>query len=135
MPFKFNPFTGNFDLVNPEKFENIYLKQASEDISALKIVRAISDTQIAIADNDTYTKSKAFGVALTASTTGGNVRVQTFGEIKDASFLFPINEPLFLGSNGVITITPPILGFVINIGYSLGNGAIFIDINEQIELP
>ena len=74
------------------------------------------------------------GISIQAGLTGQDIAVLLFGKIEDASFNFPLNEPLFLDLNGVITSTPPTTDFSVNIGHSLGLGAIFIDIKEPIEL-
>lgn len=109
-------------------------KIADESISALRVVAAVSETNVALADKDSFQDAKALGVSINAANTGENVKVVTFGEIKDSFFNFPLNEPLFLGDNGVITDIAPSDVFNTTIGHSLGPGAIFVNIREPIEL-
>ena len=132
MGFKFNPTTSKLDLVNDEN-SNQYTKTASHIISALKLISAIDETSVAYAENDSYENSKVLGITLNAAGIGDDVTIQCFGEIKDPSFNFTVNEPLFLGSNGTITSTPS-NPFVVNIGHGMGSGSIFLKINEQIEI-
>lgn len=137
MSYKFNPFTGTLDYFENSgeaKLPNIGEFEAGEAISALKLVRASDLATVLIGEKDTYVNSKCLGVALNTVLAGETLEVQEFGKLEDAFFNFPLNEPLFLGLNGLITDTPPVSGFSINIGHGLGTGAIFIDIREQIEL-
>tara|TARA_R110000803_G_scaffold162194_1_gene225811 strand:+ start:21086 stop:21463 length:378 start_codon:yes stop_codon:yes gene_type:complete len=123
-------------LIPKKKFESqtVLEKIADEAISALKCVTSVSTTNVELADSLDFNDSKVLGVAVTAGNIGEKIKIITFGEIKDASFIFTLNEPLYLGNNGLITQAPPAIGFVTTIGHGLGNGAIFININESIEL-
>lgn len=141
MSYKFNPFTGNLDYF--EESESIVNDSAkflvddrvlAENISALKLVRAINESEIVLAEPTTYNESKVLGVTLQGGVTTDEVEVLLFGKLEDPSFNFPLNEPLFLTTNGTITDVPPVTGFSANIGYSLGLGAIFINVQEQVEL-
>jgi hypothetical protein len=136
MSWKYNPFTQELDYFeerdSAKRLED--KKTCAEVISALKIVRAINDTEVVLADNLTYTNCKALGIALQAGNIGTEIDILLLGKVTDPAFTFTINEPLFLTAGGVITSTPPSNNFSVNIGHSLGNGAIFININEPIEL-
>lgn len=137
MSYKFNPFTGTLDYYEntaTTKLPNIGIFEAGEVISALQLVRASDLDTVLIGEPNTYTNSKCLGVALSTVAIGEVLNVQEFGKLEDAFFNFPLNEPLFLGANGLITDVAPVAGFSINIGHGLGAGAIFIDIREQIEL-
>jgi len=141
MSFKFNPLTGQLDYFEEQTTPVIDAAKrledsrvCSEDISALKLVIAISDTNIILANKTDYINSKVLGISLQAGVTGSTIDVLLFGKIEDPFFSFPLNEPLFLDLNGTITNVPPTIDFSVNIGHSLGVGAIFIDIKEQIQL-
>ncbi len=108
-------------------------KIANETISALKLVVAVNDERVEIAEPDNYNNSKVLGVAITGGNVNDEINIVTFGELKDSFFNFTLNEPLFLEANGTITETPPTTGFVVTIGHGLGSGAIFVNINEQID--
>lgn len=137
MSYQYNPLTGQLDLntksggSNPsdgEKVQKIYT--ASEDISALRMVRAQTPTSVSIADKDLLEDARAMGISINAATTGNDVTVVTFGQVDDASFLFSANDCLFLGDDGAITDIPPTTGHNVPIGFGLGNGSIFIDIDN-----
>jgi len=114
-------------------FESI----ANEDIAAFDMVRLVSDTNVGLTSDDTYANSKAIGIALEAKLTGETIRILTFGIVPlNPSFLFTINEPLFLSTSGAITNTPTVIvgEFVTQIGQGLGVGSIFINIEEPEEI-
>ncbi len=140
----FNPFTGTLDFVggrtngttpsdSAAKLIDEYI--AAETISALQAVKLVDENSCELADSElTFDEGKVVGLALNAGTVGTTIRVQTFGIVEDASFTFPLNEPLFLKTNGTISNIPNTSGFNVQIGHSLGNGAIFVQIREPIEL-
>ena len=139
MSWKFNPFTGNLDYFEETEIVDSAKRLSDtricdENISALKLVRAVNDTDIVLANKTDYIESKVLGIALQTGVTGNEIEVLLFGKVEDSFFTFPLNQPLFLDLNGAITSTPPTTDFSVNIGHSLGLGAIFIDIKEQIEL-
>lgn len=112
-------------------------KTYSETISALKLVTASSNTEVKGATPDTLENSIVMGVALQTGIAGFDGRVHILGILDDPSFNFNVNELLYLGENGEITNVPPSLPnsqFSTTIGYSLGTGSIFIQIEQPIEL-
>jgi hypothetical protein len=103
-------------------------------ISALKLVRAIDKNTVEVADADLndLALSTSFGLSLQGGPTGSLIDVATFGKVEDAFFNFPNGTQLYLGSAGAIVATPPTTGFLLPIGYSMGAGAIFINISKPI---
>lgn len=134
MSYKFNPFTNTMDRVSEGANAITDSYEADETISALKLVTATSDSNAELARPDTFANSKVLGLAMTAGNLGDKINVLTFGPIKDPFFTFGLNEELFLGASGVVTNSVTGLVFVTRIGHSLGNGAIFIDIETPIEI-
>lgn len=130
--------TGNFD-PNTARIPKLSItKIYSETISALKPVSAVNLTQVKVADNDTFSNSKVMGIAVQAGILGFEGLIHIFGILEDASFNFPVNDVLYVGFGGVITNVPPAKingdNYSTTIGYSLGAGAIFVNIQEPIEL-
>ena len=139
MSFKFNPTTSQLDLVGSSAaaadvtaIDLTFV--ANETISALKVVYAVSETDVGVCDSDVLAKSQALGVALNAATIGQPVAVRTFGLLEDVSFLFLPGDELFVSSNGSITDNPVSTGFHIEIGHSLGTGKIFVQVRRPITL-
>lgn len=133
MAFKFNPLTGQLDLVDSTAPSDNLKKIASENISALKLVY-VDLVNCYLGDNLDDAKTSVVGVAINSATTGNEVEVKTNGELQDSFFAFPFGDKLFLGVNGDITNTPPVNGTQVCIGHSLGIGAIFINIESEIIL-
>lgn len=114
---------------------NIEIRNASETISALKCVFAVNANSIAIAENDsTFQRASVFGLAITAANINQSMQIQTFGVLRDSSFLWPANTPLYLDPNGSLTDTAPTTGFRCLVANSQGPGQIFINIQEIITL-
>lgn len=124
-----------------ESVEKLAIERLSDQgISALKVVRLTSDTTVDIADSSlTYVDSITAGIATSTTTGAGQtIFVQTYGVLEDAFFVFPLNDLLYLGANGIVTNVVPSTGsgdtHRVVIGKSLGTGAIFINIEEPIIL-
>lgn len=109
--------------------------EATETISAIKAVTAVNASDVKNATNDnTCEDATVLGISLNAATAGNLVNVRLEGQIEDASLTFAINEALYLGMNGMITNVAPTTGFRTKIGHGLGPGAIYVRIEEPIEL-
>jgi len=132
MPYRFNPLTGNLDLVIKPVDNSVDSDTYTADtaISALKMVKITSTTTVDLADKTVLADAHAIGITITAAGIGQDIEVITFGQVDDASFTYAVNECLFLGLNGDITNTPPTTGHSVPIGKGLGNGSIFIDIDN-----
>jgi len=127
---------GCCDLSNVDIPALTLTKIYSETISALKLVTASGPTTVKVGTPDTFENAKIMGVALQGGITGFAGRVHILGILEDPAFNFPVNSDLYLGSSGEITdLAPSTSGeYSINVGYSLGTGAIFIKIGEPILL-
>lgn len=107
----------------------------NEPVSALRAFKLDDEVSGSLGQSQTsYEDAQLVGITLTAATTGSLARVLSFGILEDSFFNFPLNAPLFLKSNGIISDVPELTGFSTQIGHSLGNGAIFINIREPITL-
>lgn len=120
---------------NPIQAANLEVRNAGETISALKCVYSFDANTVEIASsNITVAEASAFGIAITAAITNESMQIQTFGVLRDSSFVFPANDLLFIAANGSITNIAPITGYRTVIGMSQGPGSIFINIQETITL-
>lgn len=142
MSWRFNPFTQTLDyfkesLASDSAKRLVDTKTCAEVISALKLVVALNDDEILLAEPDTFENAKVLGVALQAGNIGDEIEVLLFGKLEDVSLTFTINDPLFLKASGSISDTAPVSPaetFNTTIGHSLGSGAIFVNIQEPIRL-
>lgn len=113
-------------------------KTYNETISAFKLLNAVDNDRVQIAEDiSTFENAKVLGLAQVAGVLNDRKPITLFGKVEDVSFNYPVNTLLFLGNDGSITDTPPATPtsvYSVNIGYSLGTGAIFLNIQEPIEL-
>lgn len=116
----------------PTKVQVTY--QAAQVISALRPVYADTLTTVRVADLTAFNTSKVLGIATNAASIGASITVLTFGLLVDAALNYPINDVLFLSSSGTITNVAPTSGHLVRIGHSLGNGRIFVKVEEPIIL-
>jgi len=107
-------------------------KVADVVLSATNVVRATSPTNVTLASPDTIVNATVLGLATSATAIGGTTPVVTYGEFEDGSFNFPLNAPLFLSPTGMVTDIPPTTGVLTQLGYSLGTGKIFLNIQDPI---
>ena len=138
MPFKYNPFTGKFDVANGSggagpSNPNILEFTAAISISALRPVKLDASGNLIYASNDTYENAQMIGISTTSGLAGSTISVLTFGELQDAFFSFSIDENIYLGSN-VITNAVPTSGVYLRVGKAIKTDTIFIDIEETIIL-
>jgi hypothetical protein len=114
-------------------------RTAQLDVVTGDLVRAIGTAKVQPADADTaVADATVLGLALNDALVGENVEVQVLGIISDAAYnVFLVNTPLFLDLDGGITDDRPEQPgrkFLTNVGKSLGNGEILIQVDIPIEL-
>lgn len=118
-------------VVNAEEASKLTLiKEAAETISALKLVKLNASDMFEIADKELYEDALVVGIAITAGAAGATIKAVATGIVEDLAFNFPLNDLLFLGNNGTITNIAPTTGHNVPVGYSLGTGAIFLNIEK-----
>jgi hypothetical protein len=110
-------------------------KTAGETISAGKAVYADTSTVVKLSDHSVVARQKCIGIAKTAATAGNPLEVIVDGTFTDAIFSgFTLNEPVFVGTSGTLTQTPPTSGVLLEIGYYLGENKIEVEIKRPIIL-
>ncbi len=122
---------------NPDDIGKDLNKEYDIADGTVSAIKAIYKTINGIAHGDadvSYETATIIGISITGATTGNVVKYQIDGRLEDSSFNFPLNDPLYLGSDGSITNTPPSTGHRTRLGTSLGVGAIQIEIEEPIIL-
>jgi hypothetical protein len=109
---------------------------AGEDISALRVVRKNPATGlIEYADKDSITDvSTVVGISKTSAVNGLSLIIQYAGELVDPGWNWPTNGnlELFLGSNGALVTTAPVVGYCLRIASISGATKININISEPI---
>lgn len=124
------------NLQTSNQSENTIARIPIESISALKAVKSTGPINVAKASpTGTYEDAIVLGVAIQTGFVGVKTTIKIFGELKDPFFNFPLHDDLYLSSDGAITnVAPSTERFQTQIGYSLGQGAIFIDTKPPIQI-
>lgn len=123
---------GNPDAISFE--DNIEQDFADGNISAIKAVYKTVDGVALGEFNTTINESTIIGITRTSAADGDKLKYKTLGKLEDSSLNFPINDPLYLGANGLITNVAPTEGFRVRLGTSNGSNSMQILIEEPIEL-
>jgi hypothetical protein len=74
------------------------------------------------------------GLTLNTALNGDSVVCLLLGAYADPSFTFAENATLYLGANGLLTATEPVVGFMTRVGWGLGSGEIFLSLENPIIL-
>src|SRR4030067_2042131 len=124
MAYVLNPFTGELTPSVSEALSAKVLileKNANESISALSLVYLDTSLTCRNADNLIYNTSICVGIALNGGAIGDLIKILSFGIVEDPFFIFGLNDPIYLGLNGVITDIAPTSGILVKIGNGLGD--------------
>lgn len=107
---------------------------AGEDISAIRVVRSSLTGSFYAKSNGTYEEANAVGISYTSALTGNLFTVVTHGLMEDSSFsTYTINKEIYLSTNGTLTQTAPLTGFLLTVGKYIGQNIIVITIKDPIE--
>jgi len=74
--------------------------------------------------------NKPIGISNNASALGGEVTVVFFGEMEEVSWNWDIDKPIWISTNGLLTQTTPVTGFLCIIAFPVTATKIFIDKQE-----
>ena len=135
MSFKFNPFTGTFDLVNEEAAGSLSSERLEVDrvatgaIAIYDPVSLVSSTNVSTSGVSSDSSARVFGIALSAANNGETLTILMFGNIEDPAFTFALNKSLFQSLAGPISDqSTTIVGeFFCLVGRSNGTGSIFVN--------
>jgi len=107
-----------------------YVYEAGETIGGHRVV--IIDNNIAYYADCTNLShiNKPIGISNNASAEGGNITVVFYGEMEEASWNWDITKPIWISTNGLLTQTTPVTGFLCIIAFPVTATKIFIDKQE-----
>lgn len=142
MAFRYNPITGNLDVIaeqsSAEAARLVISRIASVAISAMQLVKSDSATHVSIATSQsTFEDSEVLGLALVGASVGDPVDILIFGAVQDGSFSFTLNDPAFLGGSGQVTQTVPAYPtdtHSVRVGKAIASDELFLNIAQPIVL-
>jgi hypothetical protein len=78
--------------------------------------------------------NKPMGISSNASISGGEITVIFFGEMEESSWSWDITKPIWISTNGLLTQTPPEIGFSCIIAMPITTTKIFVEKQEILIL-
>lgn len=97
---------------------------AGAAIGALKAVRIATSGQAELADKNS--NPEVVGLTITAAASGDDIDVRLGGPVVDLSWNWA-EGPVWLGSAGTLTQTPPTTGHLVVVGRSAGPTRLIVD--------
>ena len=100
-----------------------------------RVVRATTAGKVGYVDPSDPTQAHAaIGLTMGAAADGAPINVQFSGEMTEPSWSWTANQPIFVGTNGIPTQTPPATGFQGPIGVATSATSMVIQIKSPIVL-
>lgn len=105
---------------------------AGATLSALRLVKLNASNQLVYADNST--DATVLGLTFQAVSSGVAPIVVLSGLVTDSSWNWARGAPLFLGSNGQISASIPLSGFIVPIGNAEAPTIINLNIMQGVQI-
>lgn len=106
---------------------------ASETMGGHRVVRSTGAGEVGYADSSTAGHGDdTVGITTSAVGIGENVEVLHNGYIYFIGWAWTVGQPIFLGTNGLLTQTPPSSGFVQVVGHAADTDTMFLSIETPI---
>lgn len=77
---------------------------------------------------------KVLGMTTGAAILGAPIDILRMGEFSEPSWSWILDEPLFLGTDGLLTQTPPVSGFSLIVAFPISATMVYVDLREPIYL-
>lgn len=109
---------------------------AGETLGGDRLVYIDSSGQAKYASNDVLSNTNiVLGITVGAASIGTNVEIQLEGEYEEPSWSWTLEQPIFLGNNGLLTQTQPTApAFSLVIGFPITSTKILLRFNNPIVL-
>lgn len=117
--------------------DDIVVVTAAIDLGGHRVVTLDGVGEARYADNTQSTHlHRVLGITLGAFNTGTLGTVMRLGEIIEPTWNWTLNQPIFLGTNGLLTQTPPVSPavFLQIVGFPILPTSMFVDLRDPISL-
>lgn len=109
------------------------VRSAAADVGGHRMVRLNSDGNAVYADCETLADASAvLGMTIGAVGQGDDATIQTEGELIEPTWNWDPDLPIFLGTSGQLTQSPPTTGFILCVAVPTGTDRVFIRIGPPI---
>lgn len=111
-------------------------RQAAANLGGHRVVLMNAQGKVDYASNDTLAHaSRIVGLTTGAVVTDAEASVQVYGELVEPSWNWNLSLPVYLGTTGNLTQTPPVAPgaqFSIVVGFPISSTSLFVNIREPI---
>lgn len=102
-------------------------------IGGNRFVVSDGDGHVQYATSDDLTHAgKVLGITLGAAVAGDSISIQRVGEVEEAGWNWTLDQPVYLGTNGLATQTQPTSVFSLIVGFPITATKLFVSIREPI---
>lgn len=106
---------------------------AGADLGGHRLVRTLADGSVDYVDNTNVLHGDdTLGVTTGAALTGAPATIQTSGALTEPSWSWTPGEPIFAGTNGQLTQTPPVAAFSQVVGFAATPTSMVVAIQPSI---
>lgn len=105
---------------------------AGEPLGGNRVVSVNALGTLVYPDLSSYTN--ILGITISSANLGATVEVQIVGTMTEPSWNWVPDYPIYAGTNGLLTQTPPESGLLYVVGYAITPNKIFIDKQQPILL-
>ena len=110
-----------------------FVRDAAATVSGGRAVALNADGEAIHADGaDDDFAWRVVGLALNGANLGNPVTIATAGEVEEPTWSWIEGKPVFLGSAGSLTQTPPTSGFILVVGSAVGATRILVNVQQPI---
>ena len=110
---------------------------ATTAIGGHRVLALNAANEVIYASNDTLgTAHKIIGMSLNAAAPGGAINVARGSEVIEPSWNWTTTLPVYLGTNGLLTQTPPVspATFSLIVGFPTSATGLFLSVREPITI-
>lgn len=106
--------------------EALITRAAVSALGGHRVVVHTDDGAVTYADHTNLLHADlVLGLTMEAAASGAAIRVLAGGEITEPSWAWDITTPIYLGTNGLLTQTPPVTGFLQQVAIPLSATSIY----------
>lgn len=134
VPLVGNPIQGMPGPPGPPGGSQLVAMQAGEALGGQRVVVARNGKAFHASAADLGHADLVLGVTTGAAVSGASVEVLAQGEMTEAAWAWTLNTPIFLGTNGLMTQTPPASGVWVVVAVPITPTRIAIGIKNSVLL-
>jgi hypothetical protein len=124
-----------WDIIVSTDREFLVTYVAGTALSGHRVVVIHPDNKAYYADHDIMDDvPRVMGITTQAASENNPIGILVFGEMIEPSWNWQEGKAIFLGSNGVLTQTPPTTGFLMEVAFAVTPQKIMVEIKPAIVL-